>query len=72
MKKSRNLPNDQLFVPRDHIVPFRTGVFGLTQTDAIDSDVRVFDEHRNPVHDDRAVILWRDKARRPTFGYFIH
>ena len=57
-------------IPRDHIIPFRANVFGLTRRDEPDSHVTVFDPDRRPDIGDKVVILWADKTCRPEFGYY--
>jgi hypothetical protein len=62
--------HDLMTIPRDHIIPFRANVFGLTRHSEPQDSVIVFDPDKRPSDGDAVVILWGDKSRRPEFGYF--
>src|SRR5689334_7402786 len=69
-RKAARAPHDLMTIPRDHIIPFRANVFGLTRRDEPETHVTVFDPDRRPEVGDSVVILWADKSRRPEFGYY--
>ena len=69
-QRAARTAHDLAVIGRDHIIPFRPNIFGITDRDGSESSIRVFDAEKHPGVGDLVCILWADRSRRPEFGYF--